>query len=519
MSSASPPVIVVGAGPVGMATSLGLAHHGVPCTLVERREGPTVGSKAFGVWGRTLEILDGWGLAEPLLAQGDPRDAVAPIAVESGRPIFTVDFTVLAPESAMPGLLLVPQSTTESVLREAVTAQPLIDLVPAAALGARVVADGVEVDLRSAAGEESTLRAAYVVGADGSRSAIRESQGVRHAGSIIDVDLLVFDVALSGPDDLAPVQLVSKRPGLLAALRFGPGRWRVLASREPLTTATTTATDGPPPRKPDRPVEELLALAHEVLGTRELDVLWQSQTTLYQQRVPSFRLNGRILLAGDSAHLVSPAGGQGMNQGIQDAESLAFSLAAAVRADARGEHAVASAMLDGYAGEREHAADVVARRARLNSFLEFATPPLLRPAGFLAMRVATRLAWFTRLLTRRLSMRDLAYAPRDSARLAGRSRVGWGPVGRRVPNVVMPDGRRLFAELGARAAVVTIGCDAPALPTGVAGARLERAPRGTRLRPGHVAVVRPDRHIGAVLRRPDAATLAAAIESAAGPLA
>ena len=106
MPTMDAPVIVVGAGPVGMATALGLAHHGVASVVIERREEPTVGSKAFGVWGRTLEILDSWGLSAPLLAAGDPRDAIAPVAVETGRPIFTVDFTALSGESAMPGLLL-----------------------------------------------------------------------------------------------------------------------------------------------------------------------------------------------------------------------------------------------------------------------------------------------------------------------------------------------------------------------------------------------------------------------------
>lgn len=517
MSSTDASVIVVGAGPVGMATALGLAHHGVPCVLIERRPEATAGSKAFGVWGRTLEIFDSWGISAPLLAAGDARDAIAPVAVETGRPIFTVDFTALSGESAMPGLLLIPQSATESLLREAVAAEPSITLVHGEVTGATQHPSSVTVHVAASEdAPERSLTAAFVVGADGSRSAVRESQGSRHHGSIIDVDLLVFDIELDHDEDLAPVRMVSRRPGLLAGLRFGPGNWRVLASREPLTSASTISTDGPPPRRPDRPIEELSALAHELFGPRELRVTWQSQTTLYQQRVPHFRLGGRILLAGDSAHLISPAGGQGMNQGIQDADCLAWSLAAAVAADTRGDASAVDAMLDGYAGEREHAADVVARRARMNSMLEFATPPLLRPLGFLALRIATRASWFTRMLTRRLSMRDLRYVARDSRRLAGRSRLGWGPVGRRMPNVVMADGRRLFGPIAGRTAVVAVACDPPPVPAGVVTMRLERAPRGTGLRRGSVAVVRPDRHIGAVLRSPDSASMAQALADTVG---
>ncbi|MDN4479651.1 FAD-dependent oxidoreductase [Demequina muriae] len=513
MTSIEGDVIVVGAGPVGMATALGLAHHGVRCTLVERRAEPTVGSKAFGVWGRTLETLDAWGLSERFLAAGDARDAVSPVTVETGRPAFTVDFTALAAESAMPGLLLIPQSSTERLLREAVTSASGIDLVDGDVTDVRLDDAGADVDIASPDGGVTTIRAAYVVGADGSRSAVRESQGVRHEGRIIDHDLLVFDIALEDDADLSPVRLVAKQPGLLAGLRFGPGRWRVLASLEALTNPTTTATDGPPPRKPDLPVERLEGFAHQLFGERELDVLWQSQTTLYQQRVPDFRLGGRILLAGDSAHLVSPAGGQGMNQGIQDAENLAWSLAAALRA---GDGPTAESMLDGYAGEREHAADVVARRAQINSLLEFATPPWLRPLGFFALRIATRLSWFTRMLTRRLSMRDLRYRPHHSVRLRGSSRIGLGPVGRRLANVVLPDGTRMVTHTQGRAAVISIACDPPAVPPGMIAVRLESAPRGSHLRSGQVAVLRADRYVAAVLRRPSAQRLAEVLADTVG---
>ncbi|MFW2513653.1 FAD-dependent oxidoreductase [Demequina sp. SO4-13] len=513
MTSIHGDVIVVGAGPVGMATALGLAHHGIPCTLIERRDEPTVGSKAFGVWGRTLEILDAWGLSSSFLSSGDARDAVSPVTVESGRPAFTVDFTVLAAESAMPGLLLIPQSATERLLRAAIEDAPGVELVQGDVTDARQDELFVHVDIALAGGETRTLRAAYVVGADGSRSAVRESQGVRHEGRIIDHDLLVFDIALEDDEDLSPVRLVARQPGLLAGLRFSPGRWRVLASLEALTNPTASATDGPPPRKPDQPVERLEGFARQLFGDRGLEVLWQSQTTLYQQRVPDFRLGRRILLAGDSAHLVSPAGGQGMNQGIQDAENLAWSLAVALRAD---DERVVHAMLDGYAGEREHAADVVAWRAQLNSLLEFATPPWVRPLGFLALRIATRLPWFTRLLTRRLSMRDLRYRPHHSERLLGSSRLGVGPVGRRMANVVLPDGTRMVSHTQGRAAVVAIGCDPPAVPAGVAVVRLEAAPRGSRLRTGHVVVLRPDRYVAAALHRPSSERLAEVLASTVG---
>lgn len=512
---ADAPVIIVGGGPVGVSTALGLAHHGVRSVVVERATTASAGSKAFGVWGRTLEALDAWGVAAALIAAGDPRDAISPVRIDTGRPIFTIDFACLVAETPLPGLLLLPQSTTERVLRDAATASGLITWVTGEAVSVSQDDAGATVGVRlgtadggagSGEGGITPVRGQYVVGADGSRSVVRESQGVRHAGRIIDIDLLVFDVEVpdgavpDGPQD-SVVRLAARRPGLLAALRFEPGRWRVLASTRALRKATTIAADGPPPRKPNLPVDDLQRMAATLLGFDDLTVTWQSQTTLYQQRVPSFRLGKRILLAGDAAHLISPAGGQGMNQGIQDAENLAFSLASALSG---GD---ADRMLDGYARERERIADAVARRAHLNTLLEFATPTWLRPFGFWGMRVITRQRWIMRLIARRLSMRDLRYRARDSVRLP-RGRA----VGRRLADVTLPGGGRLSGALGGRVGIVTVAADAPSgVSFPCACVRLESAPPRSRLRGGDVVVVRPDRTVSAVLLRPTQAHLEAAL--------
>lgn len=509
-AAADAPVVIVGGGPVGLSTALGLAHHGVRSILVERDASPSVGSKAFGVWGRTLEVFDGWGLATGLLSAGDPRDALSPIRIDTGRPIFTIDFACLGEESPMPGLLLIPQSDTERVLREAARASDLIVWVTGEVVSASQDGAGIAVKVRSVGGTSADgmkeLRGEYLVGADGSRSLVRESQGVRHVGSIIDIDLLVFDIEVPDEPQDGVVRLDARRPGLLAALRFAPGRWRVLASVRALQKATTTPAGGPPPRKPDLPQEELSRLASALFGRDDLTTTWQSQTRLYQQRVPHFRLGSRIMLAGDAAHLISPSGGQGMNQGIQDAESLAFSLASAL---GDGD---ADAMLDGYAREREHIADVVARRAHLNTLLEFATPTWLRPFGFWGMRLITRQRWVMRLIARRLSMRDLRYRARDNARLPrGRG------VGRRLADVTLSCGTRLSGALEGRVGVVTIGGElASDIQCPVTCVRLDSAPRRSRLRARDVAVVRPDRTIAAVLRSPHQADLLTAVRLAGG---
>ncbi|BDZ62270.1 12-dehydrotetracycline 5-monooxygenase/anhydrotetracycline 6-monooxygenase [Demequina sediminis] len=498
-------VLIVGGGPVGLTLALGLAHHGVRSTVIERDLTTPRGSRAFGIWGRTLEILEDWGLVEPFLAEGDRRARVAPADIRTERPIFSLDFSPLEAESAMPGIVLLPQASTERLLRDAITAEPLATVVGAECLSARDEGDHVVAVVRDDAGVRE-LRGSYLVAADGSRSVVREGLGMRHRGQIITVNLLVFDVELED-GGLEPIRIDPTRRGLLAALRFEPGRWRVLMTMPSDPVPVSLPTEGPPPRRPDVPVEELAPAVNRLFGERAHRVTWQSQTTLYQQAVPRFRV-GRIVLAGDSAHLISPAGGQGMNQGLQDAENLAWTLAAVV------EGADPDLMLDGYDRERRDIATAVRRRAYLNSLLEFRTPVWTRPAAFWAMRILLRSRTASRLLTRRLSMRDLRYRSRHSGRLLGGG--WWGArraVGRRVPDAVLRSGERLASLLGGRAAVVGIGVDPPAID-GLATVVVDsgEARRGLRrsLRRGHVLLVRPDRHVAAVLRGPTAADLAAA---------
>lgn len=502
-SRTSESVVIVGGGPVGLSTALGLAHHGVASVVVERDVGEQTASKAFGVWGRTLEVFADWSLAGAIMDDGQVAQRIAPVEVTSGRPIFSVDFTVLERESAMPGLILLPQTQTEQRLREAAVAHPLVRLVHGECVSVTTAAEFVTVDVRDSDGVHR-WRADYVVGADGSPSTVRESQGLRHEGTIIDTRLVVFDVTVEDTD-LPPILYDRSRQGLLAALRFAPTRWRVLASLPERSSIRTRATDGPPPRTADLPLEDLAPHARALFGNRQWDVTWQSQTTLYQQRVPTFRI-GRILLAGDAAHLISPAGGQGMNQGIHDAENVAWSLAAIIHG------ADSELMLEGYNTERRRAADAVARRAHLNSVLEFRTPRWLRPAAFAGMRMLTHVKPALRLLVRRLSMRDLRYRGRDSPRLMGHHRA----VGRRVPDVVLLDGTRPSQVWRGRAGLLSVG-PAPAwLPDDLPVVAVHRGPRGWLLRRGTLLAVRPDRHVGAVLTRPTRESVEQALRTSVG---
>lgn len=505
------PVVIVGDGPVGLSTALGLAHGGVASVVVGRGDGERAGSRAFAVWGRTLEALAPWGVGGEILRAADARERLAPVDTATGRPIFALG---VAPRGGgpMPGLAVVPQAVTERVLGDRVRAEPLVTVVAGECVGIEQTDGAVCVQVRArGGGANTTIRARYAVAADGSRSTVRGLLGLRAPGSQMRLRVAVFDVTLDA--GRAERVLISPRHrGLLAALWFAPGRWRVIATVAP----GESQRDGAEELTPD------VVSAHvwELFGECDYAVTWQSVSRLHQRRMRSFRA-GRVLFAGDAAHVVSPSGGQGMNQGIQDAENLAWTLAAVVNG------ADADRMLDGYAREREGAADSIARRAALNSVLELRTPVWTRPPAFAAARLALAVPSVAERVADRLTMRDLRYRASWSSRLGGdgvtrRGPAGWASawgvrraVGRRMPDARVGD-RWLSETMHGGAAVVAIGVPPPRVPEGVRAVRLWRAPRGSGLRAGDVAVVRPDRHIGAVLRGPTVAAVARSLRDHVG---
>ncbi|MGW0801615.1 FAD-dependent monooxygenase [Nonomuraea sp. NPDC002799] len=213
-------VIVVGAGPTGLALAAELALAGVPCTVLEKRaDAPNI-TRAFGVSARTLDLLDSRGLAEEVIRRGNkvPK-AQANVGVY-------VDFTKL--DSRFNFMLIVPQSGTEGVLEDRCR-ELGVDLVrDAEVVRLTQDGDGVELRVRSAAGAERVERAAYVVGCDGAHSVVREQVGARFVGKRYDVNLLLADVRLSDP----PSEVLFGRAtpaGIQLLIPFGDGYHRSIS--------------------------------------------------------------------------------------------------------------------------------------------------------------------------------------------------------------------------------------------------------------------------------------------------
>ena len=321
-------VIVVGAGPTGLLLAGDLAEAGVAVTVLERRDGKISNlSRAFGVHARTLEQLHARGLADPLVATGAKLDRLRlfeHIELDLGRLDTPFPFLLITPQFNVERLLL------ERALKAGATVETGVDVT-----GLEQDETGVTVAGR---------RADYVVGADGFHSAVREAIGEPFPGRSVLKSIMLADVLVTDPPaDLLAVNGVGDAFAFVAP--FGDGYYRVFA-----WDRRTDVTDDVP-----LTLDEVREVTRRSLGT-DLgmhDPRWLSRFHSDERQAPHYRV-GRVFLAGDAAHVHSPAGGQGMNTGLQDAANLGWKLAAVLRG-------APEALLDTYQSERHPVGRAVLR--------------------------------------------------------------------------------------------------------------------------------------------------------------
>lgn len=334
-------VLIVGAGPVGLTLAAALVAEGIDVVLVDQQAAGGDTSRAAVVHARTLEVLEGLKVSENLVGRGVivPRFTIR----DRDRVLMAVDFSKLP--TAYPFTLMVPQDVTEAVLRERLLALGGRIYRPYQVTAVTQDTDGATATM--AGGE--TVRAAYVVGADGMHSVVRDQTGTGFSGDTYARSFVLADVHMDWPLPDDEVTLYFSPAGLVVVAPLPGGRHRIVATVDEA------------PEKPDRGLVQALLSARGPERDEALvaDVVWSARFRLHHRLADHFRA-GRIFLAGDAAHVHSPAGGQGMNTGIQDAVALAARLTAVLRGGA------AESELDRYEAERRPvAADVVTFTHRL----------------------------------------------------------------------------------------------------------------------------------------------------------
>lgn len=330
-------VLIVGAGPTGLAIACQLIRYGVDFVIIDQKEGTTPFSKAIGVQARTLEIYQQIDLAEALINEGQVTRHVR--LLEGGEARAEVPLTKLGEGmSPYPYLLIVEQRKHEHLLYEFIKGHGR-DVCWQTSLSDFSQDDrGVAATIVNANGQEQRVAARYLVACDGAKSPVRTGLGLKFEGSTFERLFYVADVNLKWefPHDMLTSCVARDRSTAFFPMK-GEDRYRIV---------------GVFPENTDKEAGEIVyeEIERQIIEDTELEldiynVNWFSTYKVHSRRVSEFS-SGRCFLAGDAAHIHSPVGGQGMNTGIQDGYNLAWKLAMVLRGEADPK------ILDSYDEER-----------------------------------------------------------------------------------------------------------------------------------------------------------------------
>jgi 2-polyprenyl-6-methoxyphenol hydroxylase-like FAD-dependent oxidoreductase len=424
----APPVVIVGAGPVGLALALGLDRHGVRSVVLERGPSTSEHSKAAVIHVRTREVLRQWHVEEPFLAAGTLRSSLTLHAAADNRPLVTFDLAELRNDAEDPGLLVLEQSETERLL--------LAELQRSARCEVRFGTTFVRLDQHdthvavtvSTDRGEQRLDAAFLVGCDGASSTVRDAIGMPFDGLTYGVRPMLADVRVDGRRDDLPWPRQRQGPGgITNAIRLRPGLWRIIRLDDGGRDERRHDDD---PAVSDDEVQRRVA---EVLGGGPVEVLWAERFRIHRRSSPRFRV-GRVVLAGDAAHIHSPLGGLGMNAGIQDAHNLAWKLTAAL------EGGDIDRLLDSYDVERRAVVvEQVSRTTDRATRVFLQAPARAREHSVRVLPWLLAVAPVRRRGLRTLAMIDLDYPGSPLLDPSDRS------AGTRLPDPILldPDGREV----------------------------------------------------------------------------
>ncbi len=477
LTESSPPrVLIVGAGPVGLSLALGLARSGVASIVLERKPHLDPHSRATVILPRTLEIFAQWGVLDHFVEAGNRVAHIRLRRAPKGEQIVHFDFTDLTNDTSTPFAIALPQDQTERFLLDAVTATGIVDVrFDTTVLGFEQDTHWINLRVKSPEGEHE-LRGDFLVGADGAHSVVRGTLGLELEGKTYPTRALLADIRVPREVDQTEFWPALLDEGLIVGIRFGDGIFRIVSDAVDETVDEQTISD-----HVDR-------IARRLFGTPAMETIWQGVYQKHKRSASRYRV-GRALLAGDAAHLNSPAGGQGMNSGIGDAHNLAWKLARAVN----DPDANVDALLDSYAEERWGYVDREVQSTTDMAERFESAPTFLRASLVWLGDKLLGVGNSAPIVARRISMLDVVY---------GRSALSesGAPVGSRVPDVIGGDGHRLLGDQWS-ALVLQAGCkDAARRLASALGLPLMDGDVARLVkffgRDRFVAVIRPDRIVG-----------------------
>lgn len=509
-ASRSYEVAIVGAGPIGLAAAIDLALHGVSSVVLDDNDVISIGSRAICWAKRTLEIFDRLGVGARMVEKGVTWSVGR--VYRGDREIYSFN---LQPEAGqkMPAFINLQQYYVEQYLVERCAEFPeFIDLRwKNKVVGVEQLADGARLQVETPAGTYP-LEARYVLACDGARSAMRGFLGLDFIGKVFEERFLIADVEMKA--DFPSERWFWFEP------TFHKGQ-SALLHKQPddiyrIDLQLGWDTDPEEEKKPENVIPRIRA----VVGDRPFELDWVSVYTFQCRRLDRF-VHDHVIFVGDSAHVISPFGARGGNGGIQDVDNLVWKLARVLKGDAP------ASLLESYNEERIRGADEnILNSARTTDFM---TPKSEVELGFrtAVLELAADMPFARRLMN---SGRLSAPCSLDGLSLQTPPEGDTGPLrpGAPCPDAPVADakGKRSFLldHLGQGFKLLIVGPQAAPAPAGLDIVRVDGAGDlvdvegyvAARYGAGTAHLIRPDQHVAASFRTPDAAAVAAAEARAAG---
>ncbi|MCW2520495.1 MAG: hypothetical protein JWR46_3114 [Mycobacterium sp.] len=509
MSTASqdPDVVIVGAGPVGLIAACDLARRGATVRILDKLEHPTTESRAIAIHARSLDMFHRMGIVDDLVAAGVKSTGMNMFA--NGKKVVRVPLEVV--DSSFPYTLVIAQTETERVLTEhlsalGVTVDRGLELTQLTQND-----DAVHLTVRHADGRTEAVDTSWVIGTDGGHSTVRHLIGTKLQGSFKGERFILGDVDVEPHFDNTNMYTYFDPDGPVVTLPMLGDRVRFLAQ---IHDAPGTPLNLHPTK------EQLQRIIDKRIGDVTITTPhWLTCFEIHHGQVPAYRF-GRVFLAGDAAHIHSPAGGQGMNTGMQDAFNLCWKLAAVINGEG------ADVLLNSYHAERHPIGKQVV--AFTSTLTKLATlQGIARPLRDMLVRAVGHLPAVVRLMASNIAETNIAYpnSPITSSTTAPHAKIS---AGQYLPHLTEPTLQQqldlAFDAGNSPHTVLTLAGDRTAPVTGPAGPTQvlvtsndtpvdgydvivvdpnELISKRYGLRNGDRVVVRPDGYIGAVIGADD----------------
>ena len=383
------PILICGAGPVGLTAANCLARHGIPIRLIDAATGPTALSKALVVWLRTLQVLDSQIPASAFIERGYPLKQVA--IWGNGKCIASMNMEDEPLD--FPTGLLIPQSQTEQVLIEHALKRGITVDWQTKLIDFTADEKWVTCKLETARGEEDH-RFSRLIGCDGAHSVVRHTLNLPFPGETVDRRWLLADIEIDQKVDPGMMRAEASSAGMLALFPIGEERLRIIADGGHI---------GEHQERMEPTDDDIQALLDDrtATGWKITAVHWKSEFVINERQIENY-VHGRVTLAGDAAHVHSPAGGQGMNTGIQDAINMAWKIALVEKGGAP------EGLIETYQEERYRVGEAVLKMTGRGIRAAMISNPLVRHLRDMIMHIGFSIPAVRQKLTEFLSEENIS---------------------------------------------------------------------------------------------------------------